>query len=224
MRNEKPIIFGSEMVKAVLSGYKTQTRRVIKRPEQWMIEFDGEAHRASDQYGDSYDILEVCPYGKIGAQLWVREKWRIGAWNENGEIAIDYANGDCLPYVEVPDPDAHEKLWIQCTDECIKKGVEENEEGHYSWDKGSSPLKWRPSIFMPRWASRIQLEITDIRVERVQDITDSNATAEGIVTAPTSIVTPRMSFKKLWDSINAKRGYSWDKNPWCWCLTFKVIK
>ena len=86
--------------------------------------------------------------------------------------------------------------------------------------------KWRPSIFMPRWASRILLEITEVRAERLQEITEEDAVAEGVksyYTLPSGETTARYHFSVLWDSLNAKCGYGWDKNPWVWVISFKLM-
>jgi hypothetical protein len=104
----------------------------------------------------------------------------------------------------------------------------------YKADKFDMPLahgKWRPSIHMPRWASRINLEITGIRVERVQDITENDAQSEGVPSyepddfpvAGATYGIYKDRFITLWNSINAKRGYGWDVNPWCWCIEFKKV-
>lgn len=84
--------------------------------------------------------------------------------------------------------------------------------------------KLHPSIFMPRWASRITLEITDVRVERVQGITEADAIAEGVEWQTPGPERNRLRYRELWDSLNAKRGFGWDKNLWVWVLTFKRIK
>lgn len=99
-----------------------------------------------------------------------------------------------------------------------------------SWTKGASAAAcWSSPVHMPRWTSRITLEITDVRVQRVQEISEEDAIAEGIQLntlgppATRGYYGPRNHFKHLWDSINAKRGYSWESNPWVWAVTFKRI-
>ena len=90
------------------------------------------------------------------------------------------------------------------------------------WAEGMS---WKRSIFMPRWASRITLEVVNVRVERITDISDSDCYAEGIVSLQNDILgEPYYSFKDLWDSINAKRGYPWSSNPWVWVIEFRKVK
>ena len=160
---ERPILFSGPMVRAILNGTKTQTRRVM-RPGERVEKM----------------ILNKSPYGIPGDRLWVRETW-TGA-----------------------DDPAH------------KHAV------HYRAD-GERACRWRPSILMPRWASRITLEVTGIRIERLCDITERDALAEGCVGDGHVTVDARAAFKLLWGSLNAKRGYGWDANPWVWVIHFKRI-
>lgn len=178
---EHPILFSTDMVKAILEGRKTQTRRVIKLPENCTPEQQNYL-----LYYNRY-VIKECPYGLIGGSLWVRETWAESEYIY--DRCFYKADGNSLP----------------------------------------SNLKWRPSNFMPRKYSRITLEITDIRVQRVQEITNEDACYEGVKGIDKSnclviewdYVTP---FKILWDSINAKRGYSWDSNPWVWAISFRRIE
>lgn len=214
---EKPILFSGEMVKAILSASKTQTRRIIKpQPtddegnvwvgrilgpgmyEPEVYDRYGEAHPGKPIYGiyDEYGDWGIkCPYAP-GDTLWVRETHWL----------------DCYPDgVLVDGKPAHVHYRAAHPYPAIAKSI----DGH-----------WRPSIFMPRWASRITLEITAVRVERVQDISEDDAKAEGVTPVPftdsgwDSSELYRNSFAELWDSINAKRGYGWDVNPWCWVVEF----
>lgn len=195
---DRPILFNGEMVRAVLDGTKTQTRRVMKSQPAWCPESyastdgwtwrDYEIGAASDFW--TTEALQYCPYGKPGDQLWVRETWAP-----------------------------------RCSDarELAERG---NMEGiQYRADPALFPPKWTPSIHMPRWASRIQLQVTAVRVERVQEINVIDAEKEGI--GPTSpdkgFDTSRLRFRKLWDSINAKRGFGWDVNPWVWVVEFERV-
>lgn len=162
---ERPIIFSGEMVRAILAGRKTQTRRVIK--PQPVIQ-DGVAFFKTGQR---------CPYGQIGDRMWVRE-----AWIRNSGV----------PAYRADDP---------------------------SWP-GETP-KWKPSIHMPRWASRITLEIVNVRVERLQDITVGDAWAEGCPNSDVNVIPDW--FIPLWAGINAARGNGWDDNPWVWAIEFKRV-
>jgi len=199
---EHPILFSAEMVKAILDGRKTQTRRVIKNiPDDarliyacgtFSLEIDGEFQR-----------LAQCPYGYIGDRLWVRETFKY--------TDFDLRDAGKLPH--------------RCEVEYKLNGIRK-------WVTATTdtqiliPDQWRPSIFMPRWASRITLEITDIRVHKVDEITEQDAIAEGFKAddfAP-QCITARCRFAQTWDGINEKRGYGWKPNLWVWAITFKVVK
>ncbi|HFF9139710.1 TPA: hypothetical protein ACQ9T4_002903 [Yersinia enterocolitica] len=195
--NEKPILFNSEMVQAILSGRKTQTRRIIS--EKTLHLFDvaaiaGECHPLGlcDQRSQSY-YLEFCPLGNPGDQLWVRETF-----------------GDCgvrLVYRADSDDGAA----------CIVK-------------------RWTPSIHMPRWASRINLLITGVRVERLNDISEQDAISEGLECYVDDGVPyygpfnngdcrPDVVFRGLWDSIYGKKeGENWQANPWVWVIEFERME
>lgn len=200
---ERPIIFSGEMVRAILEGRKTQTRRVVKYNYDVVGDDCGfpDYGFVDSRHREIVDILSRCPYGNPGDSLWVRETWSDYWMNE-----------------DVLDPRLRTI--------------------HYrsTWDKSlaDDPL-WKPSIFMPRWASRILLEVVSVRVERLHDITDNSSIAEGVAWdnacpeevssgwCPGAYDTPRDAFSALWDSINAKRGYGWETNPWVWVVLFKVI-
>lgn len=226
---ERPILFSGEMVRAILEGRKTQTRRVLKPQPKvdgkyllWSpnknFHFDGRLDQIS------WGIEDACPYGKFGDRLWVRETWVSGTMN-GGDIWYRY----------------------RATDE---KDVLEG-------------TKWKPSIFMKRHASRILLEVVSVRVERLQDISEEDAEAEGIsqlFDEKTKRSRPecnsdswknylwhgnwgqygmgnkksdawhyqysgyekaRDSFSSLWEAINGPG--SWEKNPWVWVIEFKRV-
>lgn len=166
---ERPILFSAPMVRAILAGSKTQTRRVVKTHEL-MHEF-------------------CCPYGVPGERLWVRETF----WARKGIFPNAVPGYHDLVFYRA-DPDPAPNL--------------------------DRPLTWKPSIFMPRWASRLTLEITEVRLERLMSITHADAIAEGI----TGEQSPRAGYAALWDTINAKRGFDWASNPWVWALTFKMLE
>mgnify|MGYP001578872327 CR=1 FL=1 len=201
------------LAQAILDGRKTQTRRICKGAR--------ELSRAADW------PVETCPYGQPGDRLWVREKWRIGAWNEDsGEFAIDYCDGPRREYLSDPSDEDCEKfndMWIECCDELRAKGIDVDIDGKYRWKPGDSPLRWRPSIHMPRWASRITLEVTGVRVQRLADISQSDCRAEGCSESPDRHLTPRRQFMALWDSINAKRS-PWASDPFCWVIEFQKVQ
>ncbi len=214
---KRPILFSAPMVRAILAGTKTQTRRVVKHsPAPWNPE-----HTALD--------MTRCPYGQPGDRIWVRESWRIGAWNEHaGTVALDYlADGHCraewLALAGDDDGEIFSRLWQQSTDDAIKVY---GQQDRYTWTPGESPCRWRPSIHMPRWASRILLEITGVRVERLQDISEADAKAEGVTLPPSTCNMYdgiwRDGYRDLWESINGHG--SWDANPWVWVIEFKRIE
>ena len=185
---ERPIIFSTEMVRAILDLKKTMTRRVIK-PQPIYYEHGAwfEWERTKRDLNATYlavNMPNYCPYGQVGGKLWVRETW-----------------------------------W--CPEKGLPVAYKANLEPHQV-DK----QVWKPSIFMPRWASRILLEITEVRAERLQEITAGDCTREGILYEDGDYVTMRVfeKFKELWDSLNAKRGYGWETNPWVWPISFKRLE
>jgi hypothetical protein len=202
---ERPIIFSGPMVRAILDGRKTQTRRPIKpQPDNgngigWYKTDGGHAHdfHYTDEEGDPTDSEIFCPYGGPGDRLWVRETWTSLMFPSNYKDS------------KVP------KHFI-----------------HYRADDFHVGEKWKPSIHMPRWASRITLETTDVRVERVQEISKVAARAEGI---HSYLMSPEFqgipshlpggtigAFRHLWDSTNGKKpGMDWASNPWVWVIEFK---
>ena len=207
MNKEHPILFSTPMVKAILAGKKTVTRRVAKPPFDLL--FAGGA-KPSD--------LSRAPYGEPGDRLWVRETWRTDERATNTVWGIRFRADDAFVEIE-KSPEAADR-WI---------------EAHGS---GKHGVDWRPSIFMRPWMCRIRLEITDVRVERIQSITDEQACAEG---TPCWVCgrtidglsendcacfhsrAARDSFEVLWDSINGKRA-PWKGNPWVWAVSFKRIE
>lgn len=232
--HERPILFSTPMVQAILDGKKTQTRRVVKwkvREQGLNLAFSGLdagpyanddpttgwVLRSRDGRGTWSDRTYPlrCPYGLAGGWLWVREK----GWYDMDEMAdvgvrVFYATG-------------HMKFRRSGKCDWAVGGSEQVQYGH--WEElldMNGTLSKRPSIHMPRWASRLTLEIVGVRVERLQHITEKDAYEEG---APDEIPfamdapTPhKEGFRRLWDSINAKRGYGWDVNPWVWVVEFKV--
>lgn len=185
---ERPILFSAPMVRALLDGSKTQTRRVVKGGDRWRAP-SGPA------------IL--CPYGVPGDRLWVRET-----------------------FCEVFDAQYGEKDWFD-----YRATPRYSEVAPAGWENEPSKdraLKWTPSIHMPRRASRINLEVTDVRVERLQDIIAQDAIAEGITLHPdhhhrpsTSNYGPVQTYRDLWEDING--AGSWDLNPWVWAISFRRL-
>jgi hypothetical protein len=208
---EKPIIFSTPMVQAILAGRKTQTRRVIKiddAPENWKISIAG----TSIVRTEPYDVK--LPRYAAGDVLWVRE-----SWCENRGKYFYKADNICNG----------------CTEDgiCLPEGVAKHITCELCEDRDGY-IKWRSPRFMPKEAARIFLLVTNVRVERVQDITEEDAIAEGVLwerarkinqleTSDSIYDNAKALFMRLWDSINAKRGYGWDKNPWVWVVKFERI-
>lgn len=198
--NERGMIFNAEMVRAILDGRKTQTRRPVKFPlidknmgcELAGNELAGEL--AAHNYWNS-------PYGKPCDRIWVRETFRVHS------RATDVAT---LVYRA-----SVRNSWTEQTHR-VPIAV---------CDKPATPEKWTPSIHMPRWASRILLEITDVRVERLRDLSEEDAKSEGI-TPPAGGVLPgweyRINFRDLWMDIYGTD--SWEANPWVWVIEFKRVE
>ncbi len=204
--NEKPIVFSGPMVKAILEGRKTQTRRVVNgsinaihdagNPKKLYADWplsrlhslaDGVAKFNVQNDVDAYTTESIkCPYGKPGDRLWVRESMYM-------------------------DKDG---VWLYSADDDFVGCDRADESAMISWAHHKE-TEHCPSIHMPRWASRITLEIAGVRVERLQDITDDDAKAEGVGGVGT--------FGVLWNEINAKRGYGWDINPWVWVIEFEKV-
>jgi len=205
---EKPILFSAPMVRAILDGRKTQTRRIVKPQPEWngLRGNFGEFTWGSREMITPYEMRKLCPYGKPGDRLWVRERW--AAWTTPSH---EYP-GDC-DQIECPPSEMQERYGTTRHD-CV-----------YFAD-GPNYSKWRPSIHMPRWASRSTLEITDVRVQRLNEISDADAFAEGVATERRRESTwyagkAKEMFRDLWSSINGSD--SWDANPWVWAITFKKL-
>lgn len=213
---ERPILFSAPMVRALLDGTKTQTRRAMRH----QVVAPGIVQMARPGYCEIINEHGVhipgfsCPYGQPGDRLWVRETWA------HGIHAMAAKRDEDGPFVYAATDSVQQRL-----DE-----------------------KWTPSIHMPRWASRITLEITGVRVERLQDISDGDALEEGVTTLrnkawdrehfpvwcyqfdeacadgrrPPVGPSPSMVFRALWESINGPG--SWDANPWVWVVEFKRVE
>ena len=160
--------------------------------------------------------IRCCPF-QIGQILWIRETWRIHGWGRQVAdhtkcfIDIEYKADSKIKTTIQIEPDIYEKYWKQSSEDAGDKA---------DWDDGESPCRWRPSIFMPKRAARIWRRITDIRAERVQDISEADAQAEGVVYFHVSGDTNKWypegfktNFQLVWDSINKKPKLS-KRNPW----------
>lgn len=244
---ERPILFNGEMVRAILGGRKTHTRRIMasKFFRLEMCNLSTPPHLRSREYqnrrgdglyesgsgpfnpsnpSDQRYAASFCPYGMPGDRLWVRETW-AETESDAGPVIAYRAGGHM----------------VHGTTGEARLGTLKNEIFTGQVGEVYPPELWRPSIFMPRWASRITLEITEIRVQRVQEISEEDAEAEGAARQfrtvipvdgkPVGCKRPysmplsfRAGFANLWDSINEKRGFGWESNPWVWAVSFKRIK
>lgn len=233
---ERPILFSGPMVRSILAGEKTQTRRVVKQARGRVWPY-GDGEWAT--YGEEVHVdVFACPYGKPGDRLWVRETWA-----EHHPVGIQPGRFSMAGRAGIPGPPrvAYRVIYRADGDpirvwhcggfpyRTVDGPSDEIDARHPS--VCSEFPGWRPSIHMPRWASRILLEVTDVRVERVQDISEADCYSEGLpIPGPyqpgtreaVEVVLP--AFRDLWDSINAKRGQGWDVNPWVWVVEFKRLE
>ncbi len=200
---ERPILFNDQMVRAILEGRKTVTRRVVKDTGFYAI--DAAIHGNDVALREREALSTRCPYGEPGDRLWVRETWGLQVRSYGGGA------GEFIVY-RATNPDA-----IYCR----------SSEGR------EYPVKWKPSIHMRRHSSRILLEITAVRVERLQDISEEQALAEGVRGEPCDHArqacadigcwgdTAKGAFGFLWESLNGEG--SWAANPWVWVVEFKRV-
>jgi len=221
---EKPILFNGEMVRAILDGKKTQTRRVIKpQPvlvgERWEWTPRGKVVHSSDWFVDrepSPFMLCGAPY-QIGDRLWVKETFVLETITNVGELPTD---GRPYEYIESNyDEDYYWLVPHYRATEPEPHIVPDDLEDSYD-----DRTRWSPSIFMPKWATRIWLEVTGVRAERVQDITATGIMEEGVKGWKAPMLLARSRFQALWDSINAERGFGWDTNCWAWVYEFKRLE
>lgn len=222
---ERPILFSPMLAGKVHDGLKTQTRRVVKAdvhdmPESWWIDDDLRRFGTRRQYEeDKWSGVKVrCPYGVPGDRLFVRESCRIYDWTEDGEPFIQYRADDSVKLCRVPE--AETDRWA---DHWSTLSVPEN----FKIDGRAAERRWRPSIHMPRWACRTFLTLTDVRVERVESITEADAVAEGITPdfpedECNSSRPFREGFLRVFYDLNkrAPRG----TNPWVWVLIFHTTQ
>lgn len=224
---ERPILFSAPMVRALLDGRKTQTRRVVKPQPSAGHSFAGftthsthtpDEGKAVWGAGDTRAQLRAahrvrCPYGRPSDRLWVKETWRPRASFGPWDLDITYAaDGE-------------------------QRTIRDGEFGERDWTMPKAAATGNVSpLFMPRWASRITLEITDVRVQRLHDISDADAIAEGVdleryvpvrdaggmhTCGEAEPTDPVQEYRDLWESING--AGAWDANPWVWAITFRRL-
>lgn len=242
---ERPILFSAPMVRAILEGRKSQTRRLVKPQPDWECPSEmcrttpegwqelGHSGRWSCDH-DTGRTIRACPYGQPGDRLWVRETWGSvlikpvsseRAWWPNA-----MPDGARIPWPGIPPDRPQLRPSATSADAVIFRA-----DGEMPYD---FPQQWRPSIHMPRWASRITLEVTDVRVERLQDISPKDVLSEGTVDRPHEVdglgrcpvsavdgcVYPdlRSLWCSAWASIHGLE--SWSANPWVWAISFKRVE
>jgi hypothetical protein len=251
---EHPILFSAPMVRAILEGRKTVTRRIVKdwqSPKEDVSESDAElrwaalaqchprwgfiAHGATAQEcADDLASCGVCPYGQRGERLWVRETWSVIShdFDEHGNMIDWTPDRPATPIREMPFGRGYYSGHViyRADGEAVWAGDDDG--------GGDDRSAWKPSIHMPRIASRILLEITDVHVERLQDINDSQIESEGVDldaladrqdrydmchagSGAEGRPTLRTAWRDLWQSINGPG--SWDANPWVWVVEFKRV-
>jgi len=193
----RPILFSGPMVRAILAGSKTQTRRIVKPQPKWegaLWPDEGSCLRWQDVMDntDYYAGCQWCPHGGPKDRLWVREKF-LG-WYNTGDKTFSHVAAFAADGYKL-------------------------EEGE----------RWKSPIYMPRRASRLTLEIESVRVQRLQEISEDDAVAEGVDEVSMEDVrrqatlSRRDDFAQLWNRINAKRGFGWETNPWVWALTLRRV-
>jgi len=215
LKNAKPILFNTEMVQAILEGRKTVTRRIMKPQPLFKTsrKYIFADETCPKKFEDCDNIFDVYQY-QVGDILYVRETW--GNWS------YDNQESNAVYYQYRADYPSGAKTYMY-------------DEAH----ECDLP-KWHPSIHMPKEAARIFLKVTDVRVERLQDVTEEQAIKEGIgslfldyiaysgdlkYSVPMEHETLAIEqFELLWDSINLKRGYGWETNPWVWVIEFERVE
>lgn len=236
---ERGMIFNAEMVRAILDGRKTQTRRIMKpQPEpcprggHWwpsnvfktMLHVEGEMQNGEGGWGGL--VCDACPFGDVGDRVWVREAWGVVSHelDEDGRIQPWTPDRPATAIHEMPFGNGY------YSGHAIYAA-----DGEFTWgdDDGYEDGRscWKPSIHMPRAACRILLEITNVRVERLNDISEEDAAKEGVAwecatpgvpAKPGAVLSAKQDFSILWKSIYGDE--SWAANPWVWVIEFKRIE
>lgn len=201
---ERGMIFNAEMVRAILDGRKTQTRRIVKSDCMDIGEKDDGTLWPWREHDNGGDYWYPCPFGEVGDRIWVRETCRAVELESGLDVVSYDAGGQDIPIKAHP---LDAGLWVDL----------------YRYRGGEG--KTVPSIHMPRWASRITLEITGVRVERLNSISNDSARAEGYPAdreADGGDSDPWLWFRDLWDGIYPEQSFK--HNPWVWVITFQRVE
>ena len=239
---ERGIIFNTEMVRAILDGRKTQTRRIVKSPaktmqengckvidyrplgDKWYRNYEFSMRNESGVWGDytREQFLAKCPFGKIGDRLWVRETFAL-LGNEDG-VCVDWNDG--IVYDEKEAAIIYKASCEQKDGDYGLWSIPDDSDWKPHTDNHKYNGTWRPSIHMLRWASRILLEITDVRVERIKDASDNDFKAEGYPLEREltgGSLDSFLWFRHFWDSVS-KPDCNYEINPWVWVIEFKLLE
>ncbi|MDW9808610.1 hypothetical protein GOA93_06135 [Sinorhizobium meliloti] len=224
---DRPILFSGPMIRALLDDRKTQTRRLFNLPK-WAVpgtlEIDDDGPYACAEISGC--LAKVPTRINVGDRLWVKENAAVRhqSWH--------HVDGDAHQVCYRADEDEHGRwLGLASCGNGIRRGKAPSVFPRKSHNLDGS-LRWQPSIHMPRWASRLTLIVTDVRVEQLQDISEEDAIAEGIeqsakfpdryLTPAGDYAVPKVAYQRLWEAING--AGSWEANPWIAAYTFTVIK
>jgi hypothetical protein len=244
MAEPRGITFNDWSMRGIIAGRKTMTRRPIKpQPAsdqgQW-IKRTSEDDRwwimRSLEFGpEEHYVCDVrCPHGGVGDRSYCREAHAIESSKLVGDYPPPYSDGRPLHWVDEPD-------WGRYWEQAHYRASDPTPDLAYE-DSDDATCRWRPAMFMPKWAARQWLRVTGLKVERVQDISYQDVLAEGVTEAEImahmpaiphagmdieafKLVAARLAFKDVWDSIyDAKSPYRWELNPWCWRVGFRVVE
>lgn len=239
---ETPIIYKPRSVRTTLDGIKTQTRRIMNpQPLGSFVGYTddlgypasrGNFYAGFQREGAISAGYEKCPYGAPGDLLWVKEPWRPREWGQDGDDwVIEYKDGQTqhIGHLYEQHNDVHgektQEFWNKICDELNGKGVYTEKDSVMYPEGVHKYLSWRSPLFMPKRAARLWLHITDMRVERVQDISRWDINAEGCphrIESDSGLPENQLAwFMETWSEINGKG--SWDANPWVWVIEFEVI-
>lgn len=246
----KSVIFNTEDVKAISDGRKTQFRKVVKLPDcKWSDGHKTKVEIINDFIEDYFfriepkkkfqlsglgdiedwheeDLIEKFSKHKVSNILYVKETWRLGYWDDNGRVAIDFKFGKDKS-LKFPKSEFFNNLIKKSCDELKSKNILCDEYGDYKWEKYKSPLSWKSPIHMPKELSRIFLKVTNVRVERLQDIAHIDMIKEGFKYDNDFKIASGKELARWWINrwnSTAKDSYKWEDNPYVFAYDFEIVK